>query len=196
MADDQLPNAPTSRSTHQAPPWKIALPFVLFILIVMGTYLIHRKPEALLAAALATVMGAIWTYGAWRVRRDEYLIATSLPLKPPVGKEAVIISRSRQGGCCAQVGYLVATETALWWTPARNAWHAGESVAVEVTQTAELVAQYTDIMQYQIVSGIFGGDAVTLTLTKGVRHLRLLDPTGMNYLLSLLAPETESSNTV
>lgn len=186
MADQQLSTDPPP---HQAPPWKIALPFVVFIVIVLGTYAWHRQSLALVAVALATIMGAVWTYGAWRVRRDETRVAACPPFKAPEGTEAVVIARARRDGCCSPVGYLLATATALWWTPAREAWHAGDPVAGDITQTAELVAHRADIARYQMVTGIFSGDAVTLTLTHGVRQFRLLDPEGMVHLLTLLEDE-------
>lgn len=184
---DHLPAADIPPSPpRQAPPWKIALPFVVFIVIVLGTYAVHRQPLALVAVALAAVMGAVWTYGAWRVRRDEARVDACPPFQAPDATHAVVISRARRGGCCSPVGYLLATETALVWTPAHTAWRTGDTVPD--LPAVELIAHRADIRRYQIVTGIFHGDTVTLTLAHGVRKLSLLDPEGMEHLLALLAP--------
>jgi hypothetical protein len=140
-------------------------------------------------------MGGVWTYGAWRARRDDARVAACPPFTAPVGTTAVVISRARRGGWGSPVGYLLATETALVWTPARAGWRAGDTVAVDDGPAVALVALRADIIQYQIVAGIFIGDAVTLTLSQGVRRLRLLDPEGMVHLLAVLAPEEEDDHT-
>jgi hypothetical protein len=127
-AHHPAPDIPPS-PPHQAPPWKIALPFVVFIGIVLGTYAVHRQPLALVAVALAAVMGGVGTYGAWRACRDDARVAACLPFTAPVGTTAVVISRARRGGWGSPVGYLLATETALVWTLARAGWRAGDTVA-------------------------------------------------------------------
>ena len=45
----------------QAPAWRVAIPFVLFCLIVFGTWCFSRNPGALVAIALAAAMGTVWT---------------------------------------------------------------------------------------------------------------------------------------
>jgi hypothetical protein len=193
MIDHQSAPDTSPPPPHQASPWKIALPFVVFIGIVLGTYAIHRHSLALVAVALAAVMGGVWTYGAWRARRDDARVAACSPLQTPDGATAVVISRARRDGWGSPVGYLLATETALVWTPARGGWRAGDTVAVDDGPPVELVALRADIIQYQLVAGIFSGDAVTLMLSQGVRRLRLLDPAGMEHLLALLAPDEDDN---
>lgn len=91
------PDIPPS-PPRQAPPWKIALPFLVFIVIVLGTYAWHRQPLALVAVVLAIIMGAVWTYGAWRVRRDDARVDACPPYHASDETHAVVISRARRGG--------------------------------------------------------------------------------------------------
>jgi hypothetical protein len=179
-----------SKHLKQAPPWKIAIPFVIFCVIIMLQYCFSRNPLALFAVVVAAVMGAVWTYGAWTVRRDERHLSHCREVPRPRAGEATVISKARLGGLLKPVGYLVATENELMWIPWRTGVNAGDKISLSAESSTVAVAAFNDIVHFRSLAGMFGGETITLFFDSGCRRIRLLDPEGLANLLALI-PERE-----
>lgn len=177
----------------QAPPWKIALPFAAFCGISLAAWLNSRQPVLLLAIAIAFVMGAVWTYGAWHIRRDDERVQKSPLPAPPSRGDGVVISRARRGGFgpLSPAGHLIATEEELLWAPFRQSYATGRRIPLTGDASAVTVARFDEIAGFQSKAGFLSGEALTLEVNGGRRRLRLLDPEGLSNLLAVLPPSGE-----
>ncbi len=177
----------------QAPPWKIAIPFAVFCMIVLIQYCFSKEPLALVAVFIAAAMGTVWTYGAWTVCRDaKRQCRSAVPHRPRLG-EGSVISRARIGGIFNPVGYLLATDNALVWVPWREGVKTGDTIVLDTGSSANIVAAFKDIVRFRSKAGIFGGETLTFFFDSGSCRLRLLDPEGLTNLLSLM-PDLENGS--
>jgi hypothetical protein len=176
---------------QQAPPWKIAIPFVLFCSTVMTTWYFSREPTALLAAGLGCVMGIIWTYGAWNVRREEKQLAASGKPRRPTKNNGTVLCRARLGRF-KSAGYLVGAMHGLFWAPIQDVLRPGEHIPLKNMTSMVFITPY-DGIRFESRSRMFGGERLTLYRdNQRPRRIWLLDPEGLPNLLSMLSDDNEA----
>ena len=177
----------------QVPPWKIAIPFAVFCMIILIQYCFSREPLALFAMAVAAIMGAVWTYGAWSACRDVDRVSRS-PVPPsPLPGKGIVISRAKIGGIFNPVGHLLATDNALLWVPWSSGIKTGDSIALATESSVNIVAAFKDIISFRAKAGMFGGETLTLFLETGYCRLRLLDPEGLGNLMAVIPGAEDGS---
>jgi len=175
-----------------ATPLKIALPFVLFCAIVLTTWFFSRQPTALVAAALGLIVGAFWTFGAFRARREIERLSKYAEPHRPAPNHGLIISRAKRS-LFSPRGYLMGTENAFYWVTSHRSYNPGDQLALNDADTLTLIAEYEGL-KFDCLARVFGGLRLTLHPV-GARPSRflLLDPEGLPNLLSLLSGRTEQT---
>ncbi|MDH7504287.1 MAG: hypothetical protein QHJ82_16440, partial [Verrucomicrobiota bacterium] len=181
-----------AQTMKQAPPLKIALPFVLFCAIALTTWFFSRRPTALLAAALGLIMGALWMYGAMQARRETERLSKYAEPRRPAANHGLVISRAKRS-LFSPPGYLLGTRDAFYWVTSRRTCNPGDQLALNDTDTLTLIAEYEGL-EFDCVARMFGGLRLTLRPVGAPQsHLLLLDPEALANLLSVLSDRAEQT---